>query len=646
MSDHRPAWYRESGVLRLPAPPDPSRFDPRRPFGTSTGAGVRIAVIDSGIEADHPALDDAIDVDGAVEFVVDDNGAVSARTGPHDDVYGHGTACAGIIHALAPEATITSIRVLDSSLRGRAAAFLAGLDWAVDEGFDVINLSLGAAKRDWALAFHDTCDRGYFNNSFIVTAANNVRRESFPSLYASVTSVAANGSSDPLRFHFNPDPPTEFLARGVDVTVPWLGGTTIVTTGNSFAAPHIAAFAALIKAENPDLRPFQVKTALWAAAANVREALDPGDRFPAGARRRTVTSIGHATRSATSTPPPPPPPPPDPRATIGPPTSAIDHRHADPRATLGPPTSTAGRDGGDGRAPDPVRGPVDERAEVQAALPDYEVGEVLARGPWGPVFEATHHGRPVALRRLDESLAADGALRARFRSSVRIASELLHPHLLPIVELRETDRCLVVAMPRCPANLLTMGAELDPPSVVAAAISLLDGLQVAHRHGIYHGDLRPENALVDGRHRVVVSDVGIAAALSSALRANSVPTDPRSWSYLAPEQLEGTANGAFTDVHAVGLLMFELISGTLPFEPVDNLGALVAQRARAQPRSLGHLAPGLPAWLVRLADRAVAVDPVDRPTSAAELAADLDRAAAADWGGGWLTTQRFRVERG
>ena len=262
MSDQRPAWSRESVFLQLPDSPGDTQWSPEWAMGGATGAGVRVAVVDSGIEADHPMLHDSIDAEGAIDFSVDADGAVVATPGPHEDVFGHGTACAGIIHALAPEAKITSVRVLGPGLRGKAAAFHAGLQWAVEQEFDVINLSLGAGKRDWAFPFHEVCDRGYFSNSFIVTAANNIQRASFPSLYASVTSVACNTTDDPLRYHFNPEPPTEFLARGIDVEVPWLNGETTVTTGNSFAAPHISAFAALIRSKHPTLRPVPHQVAL------------------------------------------------------------------------------------------------------------------------------------------------------------------------------------------------------------------------------------------------------------------------------------------------------------------------------------------------------------------------------------------------
>ena len=349
MVEDRPAWSRESSWLRLPSAVS-AEFSPDWALGSSTGSGVRVAVVDSGIEAGHPSLEGRVDMSSSVRFQVGPGGRVGKVDGPHDDVYGHGTACAGIIHALAPEATLVSVRVIDDDLRGRAAAFHAGLEWAVEQRFDVINLSLGAARREWALAFHDVCDRGYFANSFIVTAANNVRRDSFPSLFASVASVAANTSDDPLRFHVNPDPPTEFLARGIDVEVPWLGGTTITTTGNSFAAAHIAAFAALIKSKHPELRPFQIKTALWAAAANVREA--PADGW-SGAE---LPSAGHRRRSVRSS------------------------RGLQSRAgTVGLPDRGAAT----------VAAVERERQEIQVLMADYEIGDLVDRGPWGPVWGGT-----------------------------------------------------------------------------------------------------------------------------------------------------------------------------------------------------------------------------------------------------------------
>jgi subtilisin len=301
----RPAWSRESAVIRLPSVVALDDLSPSWAWGGTAGEGARVAVIDSGIETDHPDLDGCVDEAGGVEVVLDENGDPVLRRGPHDDAFGHGTACASIIHAIAPEAAITSVRVLGAGLTGKAPAFLRGLGWAIEEGFDVINLSLGTTKRDWALAFYELCDAAYFGNSFVVTAANNMPRPSFPSLYASVASVACSSSKDPFRFHYNPEPPTEFLAPGIDVDVAWRGGTRITTTGNSFAAPHIAGIAALIRSKHPDLRPFQVKTALWATAANVQEAPRIPGRISRMMRQstispRTTAAFGAIRRPTTS----------------------------------------------------------------------------------------------------------------------------------------------------------------------------------------------------------------------------------------------------------------------------------------------------------------------------------------------------------
>jgi len=275
----RPAWARgesvfdvsRSRVLSLPM------LTPEWAWGGATGKGVRVAVIDSGIEASHPRLEGCVDEESGVALELGDNGELVEHPGPHPDLFGHGTACATIIHELAPEASITSVRVLGAKLSGKAQVFLHGLAWAVEHGFQVINLSLGTPKRDWALPFYEICDQAYFRGSFLVTAANNQPVVSFPSLFGAVTSVACNVATDPFEFHFNPDPPTEFLARGIDVDLAWKDGTSIRATGNSFAAPHISGIAALILSKHPQLRPFQVKAALWAAAANL-----PGEaRAPA-----------------------------------------------------------------------------------------------------------------------------------------------------------------------------------------------------------------------------------------------------------------------------------------------------------------------------------------------------------------------------
>jgi subtilisin family serine protease len=185
--------------------------------------------------------------------------------------------------------------VLGAGLGGRAAVFLHGLAWAIERDFDVINLSLGTGKRDWALPFHELCDRAYFHRCFVVTAANNVAEPSFPSLYAAVASVACNIAREPFEFHANPEPPTEFLAPGIDVEVAWRDGGTRRVTGNSYAAPHLTGIAALIRSKHPELRPFQLKSVLWATAVNVRA----GAELAAAGRLTSETPLASARTAST-----------------------------------------------------------------------------------------------------------------------------------------------------------------------------------------------------------------------------------------------------------------------------------------------------------------------------------------------------------
>ena len=196
---------------------------------------------------------------------------------------------------------------------------------------------------------------------------------------------------------------------------------------------------------------------------------------------------------------------------------------------------------------------------------------------------------------------------------------------------------VALVVPRCRHDLahLAAGGTLAAPAAVAAALSVLAGLEAAHTVGVLHGDLRPGNVLLDGAGRLVVADVGLAAALSSDVRTSRAPTDPGSWRWLAPEQLEGAPLGPYTDVHAVGLLLFDLLAGELPFPAVASLGALARQRALDRPRSLGRLATGLAPVLAAVIDAAVDPDPAHRPPTPAHLARALTAAAEAAFGPGW-----------
>jgi len=267
----RPAWSDaftpDAQVSLLRARPF-GTMDRHLAFGETKGRGVTVAIIDSGVEPDHPAVGGRLV--RSLHIVLDDAGPRVVDDPDPGDLVGHGTACAGIIHGIAPAAALVSIRVLGADNRGAGPAFAAALDWAIGEGFEVVNLSLSSRSEALAGRFHELADEAYFANTLLVGAANNVAGPSYPSLFAAVVSVAAHDIADADVWFYNPDPPVEFGAHGLDVDVAWRGGTRIRATGNSFAAPHLAARAALIRAEHPDASPFEVKTILAATADDPR----------------------------------------------------------------------------------------------------------------------------------------------------------------------------------------------------------------------------------------------------------------------------------------------------------------------------------------------------------------------------------------
>lgn len=247
----------------------PGHVDREWAFGGATGAGVDVCILDSGVDATHPRVGA---VESAVVISVDDDEGPIAEEDTEGDLCGHGTACAGIVRSLAPEARLHSVRVLGAGFTGSGRALLAGLRYAVEQGFDVINMSLSTTKRSSGDALHDLADIAYFNRSIVVASAHNMPVESFPWRFSSVISVGSHEEPDPLVWYANPSPPVEFFGCGVNVDVAWVGGTSIRATGNSFATPAISAIAGLILSKHPGLTPFQLKTVLYLTADNVARA--------------------------------------------------------------------------------------------------------------------------------------------------------------------------------------------------------------------------------------------------------------------------------------------------------------------------------------------------------------------------------------
>jgi subtilisin len=234
-------------------------------WGGATGAGVRVCIIDSGVDSGHPL---AGPVQGSFAIASNEEGKPEVVEVEPGDSCGHGTACASIIRSIVPDCEIYSLQVLNR-FTGSADAFVTGLQWAIDQGFDVVNMSLSTTRRQFAQVLHGLADDAYFQRSMLVASAHNMPLESFPWRFASVLSVGSHAEGDPGIFFYNPAPPVEFFAHGVDVEVAWLAGEQSKCSGNSFATPHMTGYCARILSKHPDLTPFQVKTALYMLASNV-----------------------------------------------------------------------------------------------------------------------------------------------------------------------------------------------------------------------------------------------------------------------------------------------------------------------------------------------------------------------------------------
>jgi subtilisin len=232
----------------------------RQAWHEGDGAGVLIAVLDSGVDGTHPAL--ASIVRTQFDVISDFDGTRCVPAEELIDSIGHGTACAGIIARLAPAAEIVSVRVIGSNAQGTHDQLIAGLEFAINEKFDVINMSLGTTNdRAWR-RIAELADRAFYDGRILVAAANNFGYAALPAQLSSVLAVDMGAFPDPETVRYRWQNPIELEANGVYVEAPTMGGGTELFTGTSFACPQVTGLVARLVSKFPGLTALEARVML------------------------------------------------------------------------------------------------------------------------------------------------------------------------------------------------------------------------------------------------------------------------------------------------------------------------------------------------------------------------------------------------
>jgi YVTN family beta-propeller protein len=265
-------------------------------------------------------------------------------------------------------------------------------------------------------------------------------------------------------------------------------------------------------------------------------------------------------------------------------------------------------------------------AESQSGtvLAGYRLGRLLGRGGMGAVYLAVDEGlgRRVALKLLAPELAEDERFRERFLRESKLAASLDHPAIVPIFQAGEADGTLFIAMRYVEGSdlrrLLEQG-PLEPLRTLAIASQVASALDVAHRRGLVHRDVKPGNVLLDEEHNAYLSDFGLTKQASSQSGLTQTGQLVGTLDYIAPEQIEGRKVDGRADVYSLGCLLYECLTGRKPFARESEAATLWAHVHDPAPETGDAAVDAVLA-------RALAKRPDERYATAGDLVAELRRA--------------------
>jgi len=263
----------------------------------------------------------------------------------------------------------------------------------------------------------------------------------------------------------------------------------------------------------------------------------------------------------------------------------------------------------------------------------YEIGELLGEGTCGTVHRAHDPfvGRDVAIkvahRREAARMMQSGTARRTFFSEAHAAGQLTHPNIVAVHDAGMEGSYSYIVMEYVAGETLQQwgrkGSErLDPERVVDIAFHCCRALDYAHSRGIVHRDIKPSNVMLTPQGSVKIADFSIA--VMTATQGSGRQAVEGTPNYMAPEQVRGEAVGAAADLYALGVLMYELLSGRVPFSDPD-VTQLFERIGSTPAPSLAEVAPDVPDELVTIVDRLLRKKPGERFASGAEVAAALSR---------------------
>ena len=276
----------------------------------------------------------------------------------------------------------------------------------------------------------------------------------------------------------------------------------------------------------------------------------------------------------------------------------------------------------------PLEQPDEEITLVRRALGGrYRVIRRLGGGGMASVYFGEHVplGRQVAVKLLHPYLAREAEMRERFRREAEAAAQLVHPHVCPIVDFGVTEAAVYLVMPFLKGGSLAdrvyVHRSVAPANVAAAAAQVACGLDYAHRRGIVHRDVKPDNVLYDEDGNAVITDFGIATArfhgrLTATGRAMGTPH------YMSPEQAMGKLVDGRSDIYALGVVMYEALAGVPPFDGADAF-SVGYKHVHEAPIPLEEVDSRIPAPLARVVMRCLDKGPNERYQTGSELAEAL-----------------------